>query len=147
MVLWRQLANSSPHSLRRAIQAYRALDLGDPTAREPVSRPRSKRAKTLSPAELERIREGYLAGATTAELGRQFGVDRQTVQRKLRAVGVRMRGSSLTPDEVERAATLYQDGLSLEKVATELRLGDGAVRNALIRAGVPLRDTHGRTRS
>ena len=88
-----------------------------------------------------------MAGATTAELGRQFGVDRQTVQRKLRAVGVRMRGSSLTPDEVERAATLYQDGLSLEKVATELRLGDGAVRNALIRAGVPLRDTHGRTRS
>jgi transposase-like protein len=106
-----------------------------------------KRAKTLNAHELERIRERYLAGGvTTAELGREFGVDRQTVQRKLRAMGVRMYGSSLTAEEIAKAARLYACGLTVAKVAAAIGRGDNAVRNALIRAGVQPRDTHGRTR-
>jgi transposase-like protein len=140
------LSNSSPPPLLRVLRAYRDLDLtGAPPVKLATVRP--KRAKTLNAQELERIRERYLAGGvTTAELGREFGVDRQTVQRKLRAMGVRMYGSSLTADEIAEATRLYASGLTVTKVATAIGRGDNAVRNALIRAGVRLRDTHGRAR-
>lgn len=140
------MSNSSPPPLLRAIRAYRGLDLsaGHPHRPGVV---RVKRAKTLNAGELERIREAYLAGATTAELGSQFGVDRQTVQRKLRAMGVRMYGSSLTPEEIEEAVRLYASGLPISKVAQDLKRGETGVRNALIRAGVQLRNTQGRERT
>jgi hypothetical protein len=129
--------------LERAIRVYRELDLGESGSRSESSRRLPRRAKTLNAGELERIREGYAAGATTAELGRQFGVDRQTVRRKLRAMGVRMYGSSLTPLEVEEAARLYEAGNPVTTVAAVLGRGEAGVRNALIRAGVKQRDTHG----
>jgi hypothetical protein len=100
----------------------------------------------LSTFELARIRVGYESGATTAELGRQFGVDRQTIQRRLRAMGVRMYGSSLTPDEVEDATKLYEAGNPVATVAAVLGRGESGVRNALIRAGVKQRNTHGHVR-
>ncbi|MXG88412.1 hypothetical protein GRQ65_02475 [Nocardioides sp. YIM 123512] len=43
-------------------------------------------------------------GVTTAELGRDFGVNRRMVQRKLRGMGVRMYGSPLTAGEIAEAA-------------------------------------------
>lgn len=146
MVLGGWLSNSSPPPLLRVLRAYRDLDLaGTPPARPAVVQP--KRAKTLNGSELDRIRERYVAGGvTTAELGREFGVDRQTVQRKLRAMGVRMYGSSLSAEEIVEAARLYASGLTVAKVASKLGRGDNAVRNALIRAGVQLRTTHGRAR-
>ena len=145
VVLARWLSNSSPAPLVRAIRAYRGLDLTSATAVKPVAVP--KRAKILNASEPERIREKYVAGdVTTAELGQEFGVDRQTVQRKLRAMGVRMYGNALTPDEVERAIELYLGGLPVKKVAQALGRGETGVRNALIRAGVQLRDTRGRNR-
>ncbi|MXG88410.1 hypothetical protein [Nocardioides flavescens] len=68
------------------------------------------------------------------------------MQRKLRAMGVRMYGSSLSAEEIVEAARLYASGLTVAKVASKLGRGDNAVRNALIRAGVQLRTTHGRAR-
>jgi len=144
VVLGGWLSNSAPPLLERAIRAYRGLDLGESGSRSEPRQRLPKRAKTLNAVELERIREGYAAGATTADLGRQFGVDRQTIQRKLRAMGVRMYGSPLTPDEVEEASRLYEAGNPVATVAAVLGRGESGVRNALIRAGVKQRDTHGR---
>jgi hypothetical protein len=146
VVLVGWLSNSAPPLLERAIRAYQRLDLAESRSELAPERRLPKRAKTLNAGELERIREAYAAGATTAELGRQFGVDRQTVQRKLRAMGVRMHGSSLTRNEVEEAARLYEAGNPVATVAAVLGRGESGVRNALIRADAPLRDTRGRRR-
>ncbi len=45
----------------------------------PITQPRPK--KRLSPEEIQRIRELYRAGTSRAELARQFGVHRATIDR------------------------------------------------------------------
>jgi DNA-binding CsgD family transcriptional regulator len=142
VVLARQFSNSSPTPLSRALRAYRQLDLGKPP--QPRSTVRPKRSKILNQSELERLREAYLAGATGDELAADFKVNVQTARQHLKAMGVRLRGSQATAEEQREAIRLYAQGLSLESVARQLCIGSGSVRNCLLRAGVKMRDSHGR---
>ena len=59
----------------------------------------------LTEAQVDRLVEGYLGGQTVYELGRVFGIARQTVSEHLHRRGVTMRGrgldESLRPEIVQ----------------------------------------------
>jgi len=61
-------------------------------------------------------------------------------------MGVRLYGSSLTPEQTEEAARLSEADNPVKRFAHVLGRGETGVRNARIRAGVRQRDTHERVR-
>jgi hypothetical protein len=60
--------------------------------------------------------QGYMACATTYELGTRFGIDRRTVSNILHRHGVDMRGRGLAPDQVNDAIHRYNSGWSLARI-------------------------------
>jgi hypothetical protein len=122
------------------------LDLTRPSKPRPA-RHTSKRATTLNATELAKIKMLYPAGVTTHDLAQKFGMNKHTVQERLRAMNVRTHGSSLTPDEVDRAKHLYASGLSIVAVAAELNLGESGAVRPQARRCVALRGRHGHPRT
>jgi DNA-binding CsgD family transcriptional regulator len=80
------------------------------------------------------------------ELARLYGIHRHTVTKHLKRVGITVRGAQrkLTPDLIELAAQLYASGKSLAQIGEHLGVDASNVHKALKRAGVKMRDTHGR---
>jgi len=122
--------------------------LPDPTApaSPPVDRPKPGRARQLDTDQVRALIQGYVAGATTYELGAQFGIERRTVSTILHRHGVPMRRRGLTPDQVDLAIHLYNLGWSLDRVGQHLGVNHTTVLNKLRERGVPMRDSHGRPR-
>ena len=86
------------------------------------------------------IAQRYLDGETTVELAAEFGVTDVTIGNVLRRRGVRaMRNVHSLPEVVAQMVVLYDEGLSLKKVAERVQVGITGVRKALLRAGVELR--------
>jgi DNA invertase Pin-like site-specific DNA recombinase len=68
------------------------------------------------------------------------------VTRHLKRAQVPLRRRPLTADQVKTALELYASGQSLAMVGEQLGCHGNTVRLALIRAGIPRRDTHGQDR-
>jgi transposase-like protein len=64
----------------------------------------------------------------------------------MRGQGVPRRYPRLGETEVHEAISLYRSGQSLAKIAGRLNVEAGTVGRALHKAGVSLRDSHGRER-
>ncbi len=75
-----------------------------------------------------------------------YNLGKGTVLRLLREHDVQLRRQRMTPAEVEQAAQLYGQGLSIAAVGAKLGYGEGTIWRALKHAGVPRRDPHGRDR-
>ncbi len=73
-------------------------------------------------------------------------VGKGTVLRLLREQGIQLRNQRMMPTEIEPAIQLYQAGHSLAVVGTKLGYDHGTIWRALKRAGVAMRDSHGRER-
>lgn len=91
--------------------------------------------------EVARMRDLYLSGKTTGEIGEIVGIDESNVYRRLAAAGVRMRApidyaSSLDVDHVVQQ---YEAGRGIKAIAREAGVGANRVRDALQAAGVALR--------
>jgi DNA invertase Pin-like site-specific DNA recombinase len=108
---------------------------------------RREPARRLNRTEIKNLIAGYRSGSTVYELGSLYRIQRQTVSKILKREGVTLRLQPLTPDQIETARELYLDGLSCRRIADLLQCNDGTVRNALVRLGVTMRDSHGRQRS
>jgi hypothetical protein len=91
--------------------------------------------------------QGYLAGATTYELGTRFGIERRTVSNILHRHDVPMRRQGLPPEQVDDAIHLYNLGWSLARVGEHLSVDHTTVLTKLRERGIPTRDTHGQPRS
>jgi hypothetical protein len=93
--------------------------LPDPTAPAPppADRPKPGRARQLDTDQTHALIQGYLAGATTYELGARFDIDRRTVSNILHRHGVQMRRRGLSPDQGDDAIHLYNLGWSLARGA------------------------------
>lgn len=60
---------------------------------------------------------------------------------------MRMRGRSLTPEEINVAVGLYDDGISLARIGQRLDTTARTVQLRRLRErGITMRDTHGRPR-
>ena len=87
----------------------------------------------------------YERGVPSTELARSLGVGKAGILGLLREHGVTLRLQPMTPNDVQEAIRLYQQGWSLARVGRELGRDHSAIRDALERSGVPRRDTHGRS--
>jgi hypothetical protein len=108
-----------------------------PTQRKP------RRARQLDGEQVQRLIDGYEAGATVYELGERFGIVRQTVSKILKRHGVAMRERSLSPEQVDEAVRLYEGGWSLARVGEHLGVDDMTVMRRLAERGVKMRPRQG----
>jgi hypothetical protein len=139
------------YNTKPQVEALEALlrKLPDPItpAPPPADRPKPGRARQLDTDQTQALIQGYLAGATTYELGARFGIDRRTASNILHRYGVQMRRRGLSPDQVDNAIHLYNLGWSLARVGEHLNVDHVTVLTKLRERGIPTRDTHGRPRS
>jgi hypothetical protein len=107
-----QLSNSDRTPLRRAIEAYRRLDLSRvPVVSTPTRAVR--RATRLGPNQLDRLVERHESGAQMVELAAEFGIDRRTISHHLRKRGVALRPYPPTDSQVDEMVRRYESGLPL----------------------------------
>jgi hypothetical protein len=102
--------------------------------------------RRLRPSHVEQLVAGYQAGSTLYQLAEQFRINRATVSKLLERQGVPRRNSPLSLAQVELATELYAAGLSLVSVGNQLGCDGSTVHLALRKAGVRMRDCHGRER-
>lgn len=103
-----------------------------------------QRQRRLTPDELTRVAERYIAGATVYELAAEFGCHRATIAERLKLAGVTMRHQPTTTEQVDEIVRLYESGLSMAKVAEQVGVSARTVLNYLQERGVSTRDVHGR---
>lgn len=116
---------------------------------------RSGRAKLTPDEELVLVHR-HLSGETSASLGRVFGITPGTVTRILGRHGVavstgRPSGKGWSDEMRGKMVTLYESGLSQQKIADEVGVSQAVVSRVLRREGVfgqewdrPSRESHGR---
>jgi IS30 family transposase len=90
-------------------------------------------------ASAKQVIAGYQAGATIYQLGNQFGIDRKTVSRILHRHNIPMRRTSLTPDQVDQAVHLHENGWSTTRIAEQLDSTQRTVQRRLAERGITTR--------
>jgi transposase-like protein len=122
--------------------------LPDATApvRSSVGQAKPARAKQLDDGQVQEVIAGYQAGSMIRELGKRFGISRQTVSAILQRHGVEMRQRGLSPEQVDDVVQLYESGWSLARIGERMRVDHVTVLNRLRACEVRMRDTHGRDR-
>jgi DNA-binding CsgD family transcriptional regulator len=98
--------------------------------------------RRLSSSEIAELVIEYSSGATTYELASRFGCHRTTVSELLKSHDVTLRRAPLNEEQIDRAAELYETGLSLAKVGKLLSANAETVRQQLLARGVRLRGPH-----
>jgi hypothetical protein len=83
----------------------------------------------------------------TTQLMSTYRLSKGSILRIMDAHRIPRRNTAMSPDDTATATWLYQQGWSLARVGAQLNRDAGTIHNALIRAGVPRRDSHGRARS
>lgn len=114
----------------------RRLPKADARPEPSPTRPKPRRARQLDGEQIQRLIEGYLEGATVYELGERFRIERRTVSKILKRHGVSMRMCGMSPEQIEKAPRLYQDGWSLARIGEHLGFDDMTVRSRLLERGV-----------
>ncbi|MEU3198819.1 helix-turn-helix domain-containing protein [Streptomyces sp. NPDC006996] len=103
-------------------------------------------AKQIKGDQAQQLIAAYKAGASVYELGRRFGISRQTVGDILKRHNVKTRFRKFTDEQVDVAVQLYEQGLSLARVGERLNVTGDTIRAHLLKRGVKMRDAHGRER-
>ena len=86
----------------------------------------------------------YRAGTSIRELAERFKINRKTVFEHIEREGLPRRIPALSPQEVEKARSLYQSGQSLQSVSEHFGVAAHTVALALRRTGVEIRKRRGR---
>ena len=85
----------------------------------------------------------YTAGTPVNALANRYGISRDTVSDHARRAGVTSTPVEFTGDVLARAVAMYESGMGLERIASQLRSSSRRVRAALTGAGVQIRVRHG----
>lgn len=100
----------------------------------PVQRPHPKpvrRRKVLEHEELEMLTTQYAAGRSVKQLAASYDIHHTTVSALLKDRGVRLRQTSLSPDQIELATKLRAEGWSNVRIAGHLGCGAETIRRRL----------------
>jgi transposase-like protein len=97
----------------------------------------------LSTDEAQRLIELYSQGELIDSLAARFHISRTTVMKHVERTGAPRRRNVLT-DRFDEARQLYNEGWSLARIGQHLGVNASTVWHALRKAGVPMRNTHGR---
>jgi transposase-like protein len=106
--------------------------------------PIRQRQRRLSDVQVHQMTSRYQEGATVYELAKEFDICRSKVSDRMKKAGVTMRFQTPSIENVTKMIELYQNGLSLQKVAIQLKVSAHTVRKYVIQSGVAMRDSHGR---
>lgn len=143
----RQCSNLAP-SLQLAVSSHRAIRRRrrpapvSPTSSRALPRPVPRLTAAMLGEAERRYRDGEILRAIAGDLG----VSRQRLAERLRERGVRLRGEKPSSEQVREMCLRYEQGESLARVGERMGFNASTVRVNLVRAGVALRDPHGRER-
>jgi DNA-binding transcriptional regulator LsrR (DeoR family) len=121
--------------LNPALLAY-ATDEPPQQSTRRDSRPERRISKRLNVDTVERLVGEYAAGTTAAEVGRRYGLARNSVLALVRQAGERVRHPRLSKSETAQMVSLYEAGLSQVDIAERLGRSPSAVWHCLQRAGL-----------
>ena len=96
----------------------------------------------LTDAVRQALVEDYLNGIPTTQPTTKYSLGKGSVLQILEDAGVPMRRQGLNEAEVDEAVRLYESGMSLARVATQLGSEPTTVGRALHARGVRLRPRH-----
>lgn len=100
--------------------------------------------RRLEPALVREIVQKYESGATTPALCVQYSLSKGGLLKLLRDEGVQLRNQPLSLVQVQEAASMYVDGLSIAKIADHFGVSYNGVRQAFIRSSIERRPRGGR---
>lgn len=107
--------------------------------RGPVVEETRQSQTRLSAPNRRELLAAYAVGVPVQELASRFGVHRATVWETARRAGLDARTPELAAETRAEAARLYEDGLTLARVAGRLGASDEAVRSAVLECGGVIR--------
>ncbi len=113
------------------------------TADVSIDRPQHALRRRLEPALVREIVERYESGTTTPALCAEYSLSKGGILKLLRDEGVQLRNQPLSTDQLEEAASMYADGLSIAKIADHFGVSYNGVRQAFIRSGIERRPCGG----
>jgi DNA-binding CsgD family transcriptional regulator len=122
--------------LNPAVLAYVTGTLPTQRARRVHHRRERRVGKLLSGEAIDRVVAEYRAGRSAAELGRQYGLAKNSVLALVRQAGERVRHPRLSTSETARLIALYEAGLSQKDIAVRLGRSPSAVWHCLRRKGL-----------
>jgi hypothetical protein len=93
-------------------------------------------SKRLDPGTIERLVAEYVAGTTSAELGRRYGIAKSGVLRLVRQAGEQVRHPRFSADETAELIRLFKTGLQQKHLAERLGRSPSAVWHCLRRLGL-----------
>jgi transposase len=105
---------------------------------------RRKQQRRLDAEEQALVIAAYQTGLTVYEVAKRHQIGRHTLSAILARQGVPRRRNGLNPEQISEARALYSDGWSTARIAEHFEVDGNTVLRALTRAGVRLRDSHGR---
>jgi len=129
----REYVPTLPRELKELVKVRKRLASGE---MEPVVEDHStvqQQVVRLTEAQLDRLVEGYLKGKTVYELGRVFGINRQTASLHLKRRGVPMRMRGLDESLLPEIVRLRGEGWSLKRLGERFGVDASTVRNFLLR--------------
>ena len=147
MEVARQCSNLAPAlqlsvSSHRAIRHRRRSGAAGPASSRPLPRP----VLRLTAEMLDEAERRYKTGEILRVIAVDLGVSRQRLAGRLRERGVRLRREKPSSEQVLEMCRRYEQGESLASVGERMGFNASTVRVQLCRAGVALRDPHGRDR-
>ena len=129
--------------LQRTHRLLRSVDRDRLSALPLPPRPAFKLARRLTPAVVTQLVTDYKAGRTTGDLVAQYGISHGSVLRLLHEHDVPVRNQGLSMEQIEGAAQLYRDGLSVARIGIHFDVDGTTAWTALKKAGVPMRPRRG----
>lgn len=107
----------------------------------PVRRVLRRVNRKLSPAEVDQLVIDYQADLCLTELGKRYGLHRQTAKAHLERRGVIIRSElpALNVEQITQAVALYAEGQGLNPIAARLGVAPNTVSEFCWLGGVRLR--------
>ena len=147
MEVARQCSNLAP-ALQLVVSSHRVIRrrqksvAAGPASSRPLPRP----VLRLTAEMLDEAERRYETGEILRVIAVDLGVSRQRLAARLRERGVGLRGEKPSSEQVHEMCLRYEQGESLARVGERLGFNPSSVRTYLLRAGIALRDPHGRER-
>jgi transposase-like protein len=92
--------------------------------------------KKLSAATNEAIIAAYKGGARVADLARQFGVNKWTINHRITMAGVERNPHSMNEEQITQAIELRLEGLSFNRISARLPVSPHTIKNEIRSRGV-----------
>lgn len=95
--------------------------------------------RRLGPKLISELVARYNAGEHTSALAKEHEISTTGLRKLLLEEGVELRLQSITLEDSDRAVKLYESGLTIREVVTEIGYSLGTIRRELHQRGVPMR--------